>query len=408
MSESTPDFAGAAYFFSYYCKASIIATGAKPLFFAIFPSFPMKITELFKINKTLLYWSCQLAGWGLLGVYTILMAPAEESSEAHVALDTFFTLSGLMLLSHGYRYSIIRWGWLKMLFAKLILRIMLASFVLAVASTPIALLSTWLFRHQDFADSLQADRIQINIITATLIYFGWSLCYFLYHYVTNYNRNLKWEALINEFELNRLKSQLNPHFIFNALNTVRALVDEEPEKAKSSINQLSNILRNSLMMDKQKVTPFQKEMDIVRDYLALEGTRFEERLQVSYALAEQANPFKVPPMMLQTIVENAIKHGISKKIDGGFIHIEANVADDKLHIAIRNTGQYRPSEKRKEGYGLKSTRQRLALLYRDAASFQIENDTADTVLVNLTIPRWDESLLVSNPNGQRQLDVQLN
>ncbi len=357
----------------------------------------MKIPEHFTIDKRVLYWICQLAGWLLLGLYTLLMAG--ENPGDNIVPDTFFTLTGLMLLSHLYRYFIIRQGWLKMLFARLIFRIMAASFMLALLATPVSLVSTWLFRRPEFSANTSLEAIQINIITVTLIYFGWSLCYFLYHYVTNYNRNLKWEALINEFELNRLKSQLNPHFIFNALNTVRALVDEEPEKAKSSINQLSNILRNSLMMDRQKVTPFQQEMAIVRDYLALEGTRFEERLRVKYDLRSEASLYKVPPMMLQTIVENAIKHGIAKRKKGGDIEIKAFVENDLLHLQIRNTGVYNPPDSRREGYGLKSTRQRLALLYHQRATFNIGNENGQTVLTELTIPRWDESeLSTSQPD----------
>src|SRR5690606_13739152 len=108
-------------------------------------------------------------------------------------------------------------------------------------------------------------------------------------------------------------------------NSVRALVDEDPVKAKSAITQLSNILRYSLIMDKHKVIPFAEELNTVKDYLNLELIRFEERLKVVYEIEPAAFHYKIPPMMLQTIVENAIKHGISNLMKGGVIEIKCNL-----------------------------------------------------------------------------------
>ena len=110
---------------------------------------------------------------------------------------------------------------------------------------------------------------------------------------------------------NLLKSQLNPHFIFNALNSIRALVDENPGKSKNAITQLSNILRNSLQIDKNRLTSFTDEMKTVQDYLELESIRFEERLEVDIKLHPNSDQFQIPPLMIQTLVENSIKHGIS-------------------------------------------------------------------------------------------------
>ena len=119
-----------------------------------------------------------------------------------------------------------------------------------------------------------------------------------------------------EIELNNLKSQLNPHFIFNALNSIRALVDENPSKSKQAINQLSNILRNSLASDKKGLTKFEDELKIVKDYLGLESIRFEERLKTEFDIHPDSQKFLVPPLMIQTLVENGIKHGISKLTAG--------------------------------------------------------------------------------------------
>lgn len=340
-------------------------------------------------GKQHLYWLCQIGGWSLYATYLLVLYSSDGLLPARVALDTIFTTICLMLISHGYRYIIHRLNWLRLVFAALLPRMVLASVLLSIAAIPLEILSSTIFNPHEWS----GNNVIAAVIVGAFLYFSWSLGYFLYHYINSYNQHLKWEATINEFELSQLKSQLNPHFIFNALNTVKALVDEDPNKAKDSIFQLSNILRNSLMMDKKKVIPFDEEMSIVRDYLALEGTRFEERLRVEYDIDMESWQYKVPPMMLQTLVENAIKHGISRLKNGGVIQISTRKHGDKLHIVIRNTGHYQPGEHRPEGVGLRSTRQRLALLYHKQAGFDIANEGQNTVRCEVILPKWDDTEL---------------
>ncbi|HCW08134.1 MAG TPA: histidine kinase, partial [Cytophagales bacterium] len=116
----------------------------------------------------------------------------------------------------------------------------------------------------------------------SIIFFLWSVFYFTYNYFERYNKSLKLEATVKDIELNNLKAQLNPHFIFNAMNSIRALVDENPLKSKLAITQLSNILRNSLATGTKGLTKFEDELKIVKDYLSLESIRFEERLKIEY------------------------------------------------------------------------------------------------------------------------------
>jgi len=186
-----------------------------------------------------------------------------------------------------------------------------------------------------------------------------------------------------------LKSQLNPHFIFNALNSIRALVDENPQKCKKAITQLSNILRSSLASDKNKLTKFQDELLMVTAYLGLESIRFEERLKTEFDIDEDSYNFLVPPLMLQTLVENGIKHGISKLKEGGFIKLKTSVVDEKLQIQIRNSGYYENGKKESKngGLGLNNTYKRLNLLYHDDAEFRVFNEDEHTVLTELIIPK---------------------
>lgn len=223
-----------------------------------------------------------------------------------------------------------------------------------------------------------------------LIIFVWSVLYFIYNYFERYNLSLKHEAAVTEIELNNLKAQLNPHFIFNALNSIRALVDENPKKSKNAITQLSNILRNSLASNKTRLTSFEDELKTVKDYLGLEGIRFEERLNTSFQIHPDSYQFSVPPLMLQTLIENGIKHGISKLKKGGLVEMRTFVADNKLKIQIRNTGQIKINGapiQEKGGLGLRNTSQRLSLLYGNEASFKIFNESEDTVLTELIIPQ---------------------
>ena len=132
---------------------------------------------------------------------------------------------------------------------------------------------------------------------------------------------MKLEALVKELELKTIKSHINPHFIFNALNSIRALIDENPSRASNAITELSNILRSSMQAEKLETVPFEKELNIVKDYLALEHIRFEDRLKIEYEIDEDTLDQPVP-MMLQTLVENAIKHGIGKQINGGVVKID--------------------------------------------------------------------------------------
>jgi LytS/YehU family sensor histidine kinase len=240
-------------------------------------------------------------------------------------------------------------------------------------------------KHQDFVT------IAGNILNLAFVLFFWSLFYFSFHYIENYKKseieNLKWQASINEIELNKLKSQLNPHFMFNAMNSIRALVDENPLKAKDAITQLSNILRNTLQMGKNKVIPFEEEMKIVSDYLALESIRYEERLKSSVFIHADSKLFNVPPLMIQTLVENGIKHGISKLTDGGLLEVKTNVKGDNLYINIRNSGHINGLTENENGFGIKNTLQRLQLLYGKEASLKIGNENEKIVLTELIIPK---------------------
>ncbi len=340
------------------------------------------------MTKRKFYWVFQIGGWFLYSLVNIFFYFSAEAFDPRQMASFFLMGSFYMISTHIFRIFIIRWGWLKLYITKLLPRVVMAVVLLSiihyiflgVVSTVIGTFDGRVYFGQFF--------VLINLMSSTIIYFLWSMIYFMYHYVENYNTTLKYDAAINEIKLNRLKAQLNPHFIFNALNSIRALVDENPRKAKTAITQLSHILRNSLVMDNKRLIPLKDEIKTVKDYLELEGVRFEERLQVSFDLQEGSDQFEVPPLMLQTLVENGVKHGISTLMEGGHIHISTKVEDEVLQIQIRNSGQYvNGSQVKHDGYGLENTKERLLLIFGEKASFQIENENDSTVLTSLTVPK---------------------
>ncbi|MEO7960658.1 MAG: histidine kinase [Ginsengibacter sp.] len=228
-----------------------------------------------------------------------------------------------------------------------------------------------------------------DIIFTFILISLWLLIYMVWHYLERNRKDeldkINLEKTVKELELNTIKSHINPHFIFNSLNSIRALVDENPPRARSAITELSNILRSSMQVEKMETVPLHKELDIVRDYLALEQMRFEERLKVEMDIDEDTLEQPVPPMMLQTLVENAIKHGISKKIDGGTICIISRFVNDQFQLIVQNSGILEDISM-DEGFGLKSTRDRLKFLYKTNSNFEIHNINGNKVEAKISMP----------------------
>ncbi|MEP6676049.1 MAG: histidine kinase [Ferruginibacter sp.] len=243
-----------------------------------------------------------------------------------------------------------------------------------------------------------------NIVLNVILFALWLLIYFVWHYI-NKNRKdqldkLLLESTVKDLELKTIKSHINPHFIFNSLNSIRALVDENPQRARKAITELSNILRSSMQAEKMETVTLERELDIVNDYLALEQMRFEERLKIELDIDEDTLGQPIPPMMLQTLVENAIKHGISKQMSGGVVRIISDFTDAHHELIVQNTGQL-SGELNNDGFGIKSTVDRLNLLYQGKASFEIHNMNSEMVESKIIMPLAN-NLQLSNMNDRKK------
>lgn len=337
------------------------------------------------MTKQRIYWVCQFCGWGLYGVVQIFLYTIANRFDPNQVLGVTFQVVYFILSTHFLRSYILRKKWLNLRLPFLIPRLFLATLALSGLNYLYLLLFEYVSNgvsSQDFSFLT----VLINTLGYWVIYFIWTIFYFTFHYVDRYNKSIKAETAAREVELNNLKAQLNPHFIFNALNSIRALVDENPRKSKESITQLSHILRNSLISDRKKLVPFSEELKTVMDYLALESIRYEERLTTKFDIDPNSGKFMIPPLMLQTLVENGIKHGISNLKQGGEISILTKVQEKLLHLQIRNTGQLLDDRKTQTGFGLANTKKRLELIFGDAAFFEIKNENEKSVLTSVVIP----------------------
>lgn len=347
------------------------------------------------MRKRRLYWTLQIAGWGIyasvnLFFLTINVFGQDENIIAPQQLEVVLQTPLLFLISHFVIRGISRKrSWVEKDFGRNIPRVVGLTLGAALFTAIMVRVIGFLSQTSPFDMDLVTQML-VDALAFFILYAVWATIYFLYHYLESYNKSLKYEAAMNEMHLNQLKAQLNPHFIFNALNSMRALVDEEPVKAKVAITQLSNILRNSLIMDKKRIIGFDDELSTVRDYLALESIRFEERLQLKFDIAPGSERYDIPPMMIQTLVENAIKHGVSNLIEGGLVELSTRLDRTKLIITIRNSGQLvngKKKQKKGGGYGLANTKERLKLIYGGEASFRIYNENDKFVVTEVKIPQ---------------------
>ena len=337
-----------------------------------------------------LYWICQIAGWFSYGLTILFFASILDKELNPIFYPRLaINLSIGILITHLLRETMHRFSLRPPMPSNQWWKLVLLLFVFSILNSfSTSYLADILKLYEPGRNIPLSRRFLFSIIFDTPIFLVWMSVYVLWHYIEFTNteeiKKVRLETMIKELELKTIKSQINPHFIFNALNSIRALVDEDPQRARQAITELSNILRSSIQVDKVEITSLEKELDIVKDYLALEYIRFADRLKVVYEVDSNTLSHQIPPMMLQTLVENAIKHGLSKQPGDCTIKIISNVENDKLVLIVQNTGLLQQAEK--DGFGLQSTRERLNILYRGQAIFEIYQCEPNEVTAKLIIP----------------------
>ena len=198
-------------------------------------------------------------------------------------------------------------------------------------------------------------------------------------------RALELQVLAREAELKALRAQIHPHFLFNSLNSISALAGSDPAKAREMCLSLSEFLRKSLALGERKSIPVAEELALAKAYLEVEGLRFGARLTVEEDVAGVGDSCFVPPLVLQPIVENAVRHGIATLVEGGAVRLEARRTGNRLRILVENPFDPEAPVRRGSGLGLTNVRHRLAALYGTDALFAARR-VDDRYLVVLSLP----------------------
>ncbi|OZI05986.1 sensor histidine kinase [Siphonobacter sp. BAB-5385] len=337
-------------------------------------------------DKEKTYWIFQLIGWPLWLSNDLLTYSLEFKDTENWVLVLNYVINIILsiFLTHQYRRYVKKHHRDVLDAPKALPQVLCTAFLFACIMTALNI------PFDVFTTDLESPS---GHFLSFLFFWGkpmliWLILYHVFKYLESTREiaveKVKLESLAKETEAKVLRAQLNPHFMFNALNSIRALILEDPDRAQKGITQLSNILRSSLLADRRQTVTLGEEMRTVDDYLALEKIRYEERLEVRRNVYPETINCLVPPMMLQTLVENAIKHGVSKPIKGGFVSIETRLQQNRLDIRISNTGILQDTES--GGFGLKNTERRLKLLFGEEAEFKIYQSAKDVVCAEIMIP----------------------
>jgi Histidine kinase len=350
-------------------------------------------------NTDAVYWALQLLGWSF---YFYAQASGEVIF-ASVSWRQAATLWGpvclaSICLTHWLRWIIRRNGWLALRPIAFLSRIVAATvFISAIAylstlalsqmvyDTPVAPIAAAFYQRLSVTGQLR------NLfIIGVAVHAAWVAIYLAFAMQRHrYHAELQQAQLgeaLRAAELRLLKSQLNPHFLFNALNGLRSLIVDEPDRARDAVTQLARALRYSLAAGDEDVVSLQRELEMVDDYLALESLRLAERLHVERDISAAARAAQVPAMLLQTLVENAIKHGIAPLKRGGKLTIAAHVEKDQLIVRVSNPRSSDPPAASSEGVGLNNSSERLRLLFGSRAHLSLDLSQAGKATAEFRLP----------------------
>jgi two-component system LytT family sensor kinase len=343
------------------------------------------------------YWACQIVGWGIYAANDLNNARRDSHLSVGAELSqTAWFLAVCLLVSHLLRVAILRerrlgpcgfLGWIPLAVhvvgAAFVLTIGLAS--IAAWLTPAALEEILLADPAEFGDP-----IAVFTTLHTVLLGVWVGLYFTAQFI-RFHRHVeldRWTLALaaQSAELKALRSQLNPHFLFNALNTIRGLTPTTATEARAAVSQLSSLLRATLGLNRNETVALSEEFAMVSHYLALEGIRHGQRLRAEIAVPPAAAACAVPPFLVQTLVENAVKYGVEARETGSDITVSAELPSaETLCIRVTNTGRLAPARD-SAGTGLALARQRLALLFGPAATLTLRADSDDFVTAEVILP----------------------
>lgn len=224
---------------------------------------------------------------------------------------------------------------------------------------------------------LDWTRLPKDALDYSATFLAWSAIYFGWKYFQKWQQErenaLEAAALANKAQLEMLRYQLNPHFLFNSLNSIRASIDEDSNRAKQMVTQLAEFLRYSLLNCDEKEVPLREEIEATRNYLAIEKTRFEDKLEVAFEVDERTEDLLVPCFLLNPLVENAVKHGLNGDAKPLKIMVSAAIENNALRLEVANTGSLNGNGNGTK-VGLKNVRERIDKLFPERGSFTLKEE----------------------------------
>jgi two-component sensor histidine kinase len=342
---------------------------------------------MINVRTNYLYWTCQVLGWGGYSAAGLAIATVYTGWQATIAVGfgLFFLYS--IAFTHFLRGQIRRRGWLTLPAAQGLPRIFGCAILVGLVETSLVVVLARVLTGENAFDITAAASTAggITFVTCT-----WVALYIGINWNRRYRqaqlREVQLQLTLRQAELRALQAQVNPHFLFNCLNTIRGMVSENPERAQHMITSLANLFRRSLQSSGTQMVPLKEEMEAVADYLALEATRFEERLQVSIEVDLEAGKVAVPSMLVQTLVENALKHGIAQLPGGGAVRVSGTRELESLVLKVENTGRIGNPDANGTHTGLINARERLRLFYGERATLEL-SEREGTVTATVVIPQ---------------------
>lgn len=340
-----------------------------------------------------IYWLCQLLGWGgMVAIevtnYTFFIVRVFDWS--YVLLFSYGAMAGIGL-THMLRMVIRRSTVFNRSNTSIWMVALLSSFIVSFILNLLNFVPYYFLSGGTLSDAFEPISFFAGIVNWMRYVGVWIIIYFLYKLLERKREieesKLRSENLARTTELELLKTQLNPHFLFNSLNSIKALVTIDPEKSKDAIVKLSELLRFTLNYSMQELIPFNDELLEVKKYLALEQIRFGDRLLITYKIQDTVLNRLIPPTMLLSLAENAIKHGIAKQSGAGILIVESLLSGKSLLIRMTNTGLLVNSDSR--GIGLRNVRKRLESLYGHKASLSLIQEE-DKVVVTIKIDQDED------------------
>lgn len=354
-------------------------------------------------RAALAYWACQLLGWGINLFGQLSSAASTVGQPLATAVIEVASLNALALIfTHQLRKVVKRHEWHQLPLSSLLPRMVASSVAMAL---PLAILMHFMTVANMWSGSIQQieqlpgivswigaiDPLLLRTINWSAVLFLWVVLYLCITSLRDRRsvelRQSELKRALQTAELRVLKSQLNPHFLFNSLNSVRALIADDPAAAQRAVTQLARTLRYTLRSGHEELVSLERELEIVEDYLELESLRLGDRLRIERRVSVPADRTRIPVMLLQTVVENAIKHGIAELPEGGVLSIRAELRESTLIIEVENPRPAASAPATNEGVGLRNAAERLNLLFGNDAGLQLDLSSPALAVARIHIPQ---------------------